>query len=73
MQYLYDAGDKGRVHGPGLVRTDVTPAVRSAVEARSKFMQPSSSIQIMLVNGRPSGVQLPASVELDGLRDGAGR
>jgi elongation factor P len=27
-------------------------------------MLPSSSVQMMLVNGVPSGVQLPASVEL---------
>jgi elongation factor P len=27
-------------------------------------MLPSSNVQIMLVNGKPSGVQLPASVEL---------
>src|SRR5207247_4616867 len=34
------------------------------VEDALAFMQPSSSVQMMLVNGSPSGVQLPASVEL---------
>jgi len=28
------------------------------------YMPPSSSVQILAVNGKPSGVQLPASVEL---------
>ena len=28
------------------------------------YMQPSSTIQMLLVNGKPSGIQLPASVEL---------
>jgi elongation factor P len=28
------------------------------------YMQPSSSVQILAVDGKPSGVQLPASVEL---------
>ena len=27
-------------------------------------MEPSSSVQVMTVNGEPSGVQLPSSVEL---------
>ena len=27
-------------------------------------MQPSTSVQILMVGGKPSGVQLPASVEL---------
>ena len=34
------------------------------VEDALEFMQPSSSVQMMLVGGKPSGVQLPASVEL---------
>ncbi|HVR13468.1 MAG TPA: elongation factor P, partial [Gaiellaceae bacterium] len=34
------------------------------VEDALEFMLPSSSVQIMLVNGKPSGVQLPSSVEL---------
>ena len=28
------------------------------------YMQPSTSVQILVVGGKPSGVQLPASVEL---------
>ena len=29
-----------------------------------EFLQPSSTVQILVVDGSPSGVQLPASVEL---------
>jgi len=28
------------------------------------FMQPSTTVQVFVVNGKPTGVQLPASVEL---------
>jgi elongation factor P len=41
-----------------------TALPHSTVEDALEFMLPSSSVQMMLVNGRPSGVQLPASVEL---------
>ena len=29
-----------------------------------EFLQPSSSVQMLTVDGRPSGVQLPSAVEL---------
>jgi elongation factor P len=29
-----------------------------------EFMQPSSSVQMLAVDGKPSGVQMPASLEL---------
>jgi elongation factor P len=29
-----------------------------------EFLQPSSTVQLLTVDGRPAGVQLPASVEL---------
>ena len=28
------------------------------------YLQPSSSVQLLLVDGKPSGIQLPSSVEL---------
>jgi elongation factor P len=34
------------------------------LEEELPYMLPSSSVQILAVNGKPSGVQLPASVEL---------
>ena len=62
MQYLYDSGDE-------VVFMDVdtyeqTSLPRGTVEDALEFLLPSSTVQMMLVNGSPSGVQLPASVEL---------
>jgi elongation factor P len=62
MQYLYDAGDEVVFMDEDTY--EQTPLPRSAVEDALDFMQPSSSLQMLIVNGRPSGVQLPASVEL---------
>ena len=62
MQYLYDAGDE--VVFMDEETYEQTSLPRSTVEDALEFMQASSSIQMLLVNGRPSGVQMPASVEL---------
>ena len=62
MQYLYDAGDEVVFMDQDTYEQTSLP--RATVEDALEFMQPSSSVQMMLVNGRPSGVQLPASVEL---------
>jgi elongation factor P len=62
LQYLYDDGseahfmDEETYEQFGLPHTDVSEEL--------EFMQPSSSVQMLLVNGKPSGIQLPASVEL---------
>jgi elongation factor P len=42
-----------------------TSLPRETVADALDFMQPSSSIQMMLVGGKPSGVDLPASVVLE--------
>src|ERR671937_23368 len=62
MQYLYDAGDD--VVFMDEETYEQTSLPRATVEDALDFMQPSSSVQMLLVNGRPSGVQMPASVEL---------
>ena len=62
MQYLYDAGDEVVFMDEGTYEQTSLP--RSAVEDALEFMQPSSSVQMLIVNGGPVGVQLPASVEL---------
>jgi elongation factor P len=62
MQYLYDAGDEVVFMDEDTY--EQTPLPRAIVEDALEFMQPSSSVQMLLVNGQPSGVQLPASVEL---------
>ena len=62
VQYLYDAGDdvvfmdEETFEQFGLPRTSVADAL--------DFLQPSSSVQMLTVDGKPGGVQLPASVEL---------
>jgi elongation factor P len=61
-QYLYDSGeeiifmDEESYEQFGLARDAVTDVL--------DFLQPSASVQVLTVDGRPSGVQLPASVEL---------
>ena len=61
-QYLYDSGDdvvfmdEESYEQINLPRTDVSEVL--------EFLQPSSSVQMLTVDGRPSGVQLPSAVEL---------
>jgi len=62
MQYLYDAGDEVVFMDEDTYEQISLP--RGSVEDALDFMQPSSSVQMLVVNGRPSGVQLPAAVEL---------
>ena len=62
VQYLYDAGDdvvlmdQETFEQISLRRADVAEDLA--------FVQPSAVVQLLLVDGRPSGMQLPASVEL---------
>jgi elongation factor P len=62
MQYLYDAGEE--VVFMDQDSYEQTSLPRGTVEDALEFMLPSSSVQLLLVNGKPSGLQLPASVEL---------
>src|SRR5881394_1177734 len=62
MQYLYDAGDEVVFMDEDTYEQTSLP--RPTVEDALAFMQPSSSVQMLVVNGQPSGLQLPASVEL---------
>ena len=63
VQYLYDAGDevvfmdKQTFEQFGLARTSVADEL--------EFLQPSSSVQMLTVDGKPGGVQLPASLALE--------
>ena len=63
MQYLYDAGDE--VVFMDEETYEQMPLPRATVEDALPFLQPSSSVQVLLVNERPSGVDLPASVVLE--------
>jgi elongation factor P len=62
VQFLYDDGaeahfmDEQTYEQFGLAHAEVEDAL--------PYMLPSASVQMLAVNGKPSGVQLPASVEL---------
>ena len=62
VQFLYDDGseahfmDEQSYEQFGLPRADVADELA--------YILPSSTVQILAVNGKPSGLQMPASVEL---------
>jgi elongation factor P len=62
VQYLYDSGDdvvfmdEESYEQINFPRSDVAEAL--------EFLQPSSTVQMLTVDGRPAGVQLPSAVEL---------
>jgi elongation factor P len=62
VQYLYDAGTEVVFMDEQTYEQIALP--RDTVEDALEFLQPSSSVQMLTVDGAPAGVQLPASVEL---------
>jgi elongation factor P len=62
VQYLYDAGDD--VVFMDEQTYDQLHLRRAEVADELDFLQPSSSVLLLTVDGRPAGIQLPASVEL---------
>jgi elongation factor P len=62
VQYLYDAGDE--VVFMDEQSYEQIQLRRGDVADELAFLQPSSSVQLLTVDGRPAGIQLPASVEL---------
>jgi elongation factor P len=62
MQYLYDSGDDVVFMDEGTFEQLSLPHASLASEL--PYMQPSSSMQLLFVGGRPAGVQLPAALEL---------
>ena len=63
MQYLYDTGDEVVFMDEETYEQLSLP--RTGVEDALPFLQPSSSVQVLFVNERPTGVDLPASVVLE--------
>ncbi len=63
VQYLYDAGDEVVFMDEETFEQISFP--RPDVENELEFLQPSSSVLLLTLDGRPSGIELPASVELD--------
>jgi elongation factor P len=62
VQYLYDSGDEVVFMDEGTYEQISLP--RSDVSDELDFLQPSQTVQLLTVDGRPAGLQLPASVEL---------
>jgi elongation factor P len=62
VQYLYDAGDE--VVFMDEASYDQISLARGTVSDELDFLQPSASVLLLTVDGRPTGLQLPASVEL---------
>jgi elongation factor P len=62
MQYLYESGDEVVFMDQETYEQTALP--RESVADAIEFMEPSSSVQMLTVDGQPAGVQLPASVEL---------
>jgi elongation factor P len=62
VQYLYDSGDEVVFMDEETFEQFSLP--RTSVEDALDFLQPSSSVQMLTVDGKPGGVQMPASVEL---------
>ena len=62
VQYLYDDGSD--VHFMDSDSYEQFSVPRSDLEDALPFMQPNATVQVLVVDGKPSTVQLPASVEL---------
>src|SRR5262245_19332071 len=62
LQFLYDDGSEAHFMDEETYEQFGLPHADVSVEL--EYMQPSSTVQMLLVNGKPSGIQLPASVEL---------
>ena len=62
VQYLYDAGDEVVFMDEQTYDQFSLPHAEVADELA--YLPPSSSVQMLAVDGEPSGIELPASVEL---------
>jgi elongation factor P len=63
VQYLYDAGDE--VVFMDEETFDQFGLPRESVAGELEFLRPSSSVQMLTVDGKPGGVQMPSSLELE--------
>jgi elongation factor P len=62
VQYLYEDGNDAHFMDEGTYEQFTLP--RTSVADALDFLQPSSSVQMLTVDGKAAGVQLPGSVEL---------
>ena len=63
MQYLYDSGDEVVLMDEQTYEQMNLP--RALVADELPYLQPTSNVQLLMVGGKPSGIQLPSSVELE--------
>ena len=63
VQYLYDSGDEVVFMDSETYEQISFP--RAEVAEALEFLQPSSSVMLLTLDGRPGGIELPASVELE--------
>ena len=63
VQYLYDAGDEVVFMDEETFEQFGLP--RESVADELEFLRPSSSVQMLAVDGKPSGVQMPSSLALE--------
>jgi elongation factor P len=61
-QYLYDSGDEVVFMDEETYEQFSLP--RDSVSDALDFLEASSSVQMLTVDGRPAGIQLPSAVEL---------
>jgi len=62
VQYLYDSGDEVVFMDAETYEQIMLP--RAEVSDALEFLQPSSSVMLLTLDGRPGGIELPSSVEL---------
>jgi elongation factor P len=62
VQYLYDDGSEA--HFMDQETYDQFGLPHAQVADALPFLEPSSSVQMLAVDGKPAGLQMPASVEL---------
>ena len=62
VQFLYDDG--GEAHFMDEESYEQFTLPHGEIAGELAYMLPSATVQILQVNGKPSGIQLPASVEL---------
>jgi elongation factor P len=62
VQYLYDTGTEVVFMDQETYEQISLP--HADLESELPFLEPSSTVQMLTVDGKPSGLQLPASVEL---------
>src|SRR3954452_11481038 len=62
VQYLYDDGSEAHFMDEQTYEQFGLP--RGEVAEELAYILPSSTVQVLAVNGKPTGIQMPSSVEL---------